>query len=183
MALTTLEMVKQYLGISTADVDDLLGVLIAQESSAFIDEINRNIEPADYTFTFDGDGTATSKVLEEWPIITVTSVTVDGTAIAAAATVSADGYVFDTDTAQIKLRGSVFTKGTANCVVVYRAGYSPVPGSITGAVTMMVADAYKRRDRIGIMNRSIGGEAITYQVLTRPQVVQNIIDQYARVRV
>lgn len=125
--LTTLRRVRDYLGLATHDADNKLAALITASSAWVLTQLGRPVLSATYTETRDGDG-GSSLILRRWPVTSVTSVTVDGIAIAARTTVTGDGYVLRDNT--LELVGYVFTAGVQNVVVVYRAGFE-VTESVT----------------------------------------------------
>lgn len=81
MALVTLAMIKLHLGIATGDTseDDLLNQLITQAGAVINNHINRNLEQADYTEFYAGNGQR-ELLLRNYPVQTVTSVYVDSSA-------------------------------------------------------------------------------------------------------
>ena len=46
-------------------------------------------------------------------------------------------------------------------VVSYTAGYATVPAGVQQAVTELVGEAFRRRDRIGQTSKSLGGQETT----------------------
>lgn len=133
--LVSLADVKRWLDITGTEDDVLLGQLITQISRAILNVIDRPaILPQDYTDTYDG-GNETSVVIRQWPVIRISSCTVDGAAIPPApplgeSTSAQAGYVLERcDKAppgtmqRLSLRGFVFARGIQNVVLGYNAGY------------------------------------------------------------
>ena len=75
--LTTVEKVRTYLNLTSLDADAKLGGLISSSSAWVTSQIGHPILSATYTETVNGNGT-TSLVLRRSPVVSVTSVTVDG---------------------------------------------------------------------------------------------------------
>jgi len=70
--------------------------------------------------------------------------------------------------------------GVRQIAITYTAGYDEIPPDVEQAVIEMVADAYKRRDRLGQRSRSMGGESVTYFVDTTLPSVKAVADKYER---
>ena len=119
--LTDLETVKKYLRINAADTtsDALLAILISAASDFIQNILNRTFAAKVYTQRSNGNG-VNVMLAGDYPILSVTSVSVDGRAILAAPSDTSAGYIFDDDA--VHLRGDRFTKGVKNVVMTYRAG-------------------------------------------------------------
>ncbi|WGJ15640.1 hypothetical protein QEV83_05080 [Methylocapsa sp. D3K7] len=127
--------IKRWLDVAGTDDDILLARLIAQISQAILHVIDRpTILPLTYNEIRDG-GNETSIMLRQWPVISVSSVTIDGVAISPSPllvggkTIQA-GYVLDpSDSAppgsmqRLSLRGARFYCGVQNVAISYTAGY------------------------------------------------------------
>jgi hypothetical protein len=160
--LTTLTAVKGYVqGLEVADntFDVLLARLITAVSAQFVADSGTNISQATYTERRSGNGRA-ALTLKNAPVSSVTSVTVDGTTVAAQTVVGGPGWVLDGSTLQ--LVGSKFTEGTLNVTVVYVAGYALVPLDVEQAVIKMVGLQFSDRKRIGQGSASTGGESVSF---------------------
>jgi hypothetical protein len=133
--LAQLADLKTWLDIQSSDDDPLLGRLITQVSRAILSHIDRAmVLPAPFVETHDGDG-GSIIVLQQWPVNAITSCSVNGVAIAAAAPLApgqarASGYVLEpAQTAppgrmqRLSLRGSWFQRGVQNVSIAYQAGY------------------------------------------------------------
>jgi hypothetical protein len=172
--LTTLAAVKAYLKtVSTSDEDSVQAAITA--ASRFIVEIvDRPIKAATSTRTVSGTG-GTMVYLPNTPVISVTSVTVDGAAIPAATPGGSDlGWVLDRQL--VVLRGYTFTKGTQNVRVVYESGYTAVPQHIEHVTKKLVGLWYKERDRLGQASKSQEGVSITYSVEALPEDVKLLLE-------
>jgi hypothetical protein len=177
--LTTLANVKAWLSpplVTTGD-DALLSRLITAASQFIQTWLARQIAIQSYTETRSGDG-GRKLALANAPIATVSSLTIDGLAIAPAPSPLAQGFVFGAST--IYLQGYCFTRGFQNVVVGYTAGFSATPPEIEQACIELVALRYKERDRIGHVSKSIAGETVAFQQKDMPADVQTILGQYRR---
>ena len=130
MALTTLNNVKAWLNVNTTTDDLLLTRLINQISGATLNYLARpSITQQTYTELRDGVGNY-RLVLRNWPVISITSLTVGSQTIPAATTLTSSGYTlatWDGTSAglpqEITLRGYQFSRGRGNIQIVYTAGY------------------------------------------------------------
>lgn len=178
--LTSLAKVKRWLpgssAAATAD-DTLLADLISQVSAAVQNEINRTIASASYTEAHDGQG-GTALILNQWPVTAVASVTVDGVALPAGSSV-ASGYYFDGD--GVYLTGYCFSKGHANVVIVYTAGYASTPADIERTVISAVARTYRERDRIGVTSHTQGQQVTAFFTGAWSPAELAVLDNYRAV--
>lgn len=139
--LTTLATIKAYL--VSAPGDPVLSGLITRMSSTIRAILHRPfLLPRNYSEVFNGTGT-TSLVLPNWPLLSLSSLSIDG-AVASSAPVINDstysnpyGYRFPTwdgippgNPAVLELvGGGAYFGGNQNIAVAYRAGYQ-----VTGEV-------------------------------------------------
>lgn len=130
--LTTLERVKAYLGLSAVEADAKLSQFISSSSAWVVSQLGRSVLSTTYTETRDGDG-SDLLILERWPVNAVSSLTVDGTAVPAAATYADSGYMLVPPSA-VRVSGYTFTCGAGNISITYRAGYE-----VTQAATVPAA--------------------------------------------
>ena len=91
--LTTLSNVKQWLGVTSSTDDAFLGRLISFASAFVQNYINRNVLTASYYETYDGSGGQTL-MTPHYQITAVSSLTIDGVSIPAAANPQTIGYTF-----------------------------------------------------------------------------------------
>lgn len=160
--LTTPAQVKGYLPkveVLDTQFDALLARLITATSDRFKADTNRTILKATVTETTSGSG-ATRLLLGEYPVVGVTSVTVDGELVPQRAAVGESGWVLMGSC--VELVGYVFARGVANVVVVYEAGYTAVPSDVEQAVIKMVALQFADRKRPGESSKAISGESISF---------------------
>lgn len=178
--LTTLADVKAYLRITNTADDAVLTRLISAASEYIRSWLNRDIDPRTYTEVRDGKGHY-KMAFPNYPITGVTSITVDGQTIPQATSSIASGWVLDDTGIMIQLRGCyTFNRGTQNCVIVYAAGYTPIPPDISQACIEMVAYRFKESDRIGVSSKTLAGEVISFSQKDIPANAATLMTQYRR---
>jgi hypothetical protein len=129
-ALTSIDKLRAWLtqGATSETTGRLaennLEALINRASSAIEGWCDRVlIAPAtDQTYTLDGNGDR-RLILPEWPVVSLTSLTIDGQEIAERADLMGLGYIVRSAEAWLNLVGYCFTQGVANVEVVARLGY------------------------------------------------------------
>lgn len=150
--LTTLDAVKQWLGVTSPTDDALIGGLITAVSQAILADLGRgSLLPTVYTETFDGGGRDLIG-LGQWPVTQILSVALDGMALGASGTSTQRGYVLDAAGAappgamqRLAYRGGIFPRGRQNVVVAYRAGYEVLgePAAVPAAPPYTVTAAMR----------------------------------------
>jgi len=177
--LTTLATVREYLRLEVSETshDALLTRLITSASDWFKAAVDRQIASASVSETWSGVG-ETIKYLSEYPVISVASVTVDGSAIPARTT--GNGYVYDATTGKLELVGYTFTAGNVNCAVVYTAGWTVVPLDIEQTVVEAVALRFKDRDHVGQAYTVLNGTVTDFRGGGQLPYIQGVIDKYRR---
>lgn len=180
-AFTSLDALKAYLSKKDSDTTDdaLLTRLIAAASQWFETQTNRKLLSADYTDTRLGN-CGRMIVPANYPVKSITSVTVDGETIPEAAGPTDYGWYL--------VEGTVYFRNyrlpeTALVELSYTAGLDSVPADVEQAVIEIAADRYKYKDRIGAMSKSIAGETVSFVAFTVPASVQTVIDAYRRLSV
>jgi hypothetical protein len=203
--LCSADDVRAYLGLSLAasSVDDLLPRLVSASSAWLIGQIGQPIASTAVTDVLSGDG-GFSQRLRFSPVRSIQSVVIDGNTIPPC-TDTTDGWSQQDDwlwlsgpknaagalpwgpmgpymspTRMTTLR---FTVGNGNVVVGYTAGFDPVPEDIRQGVVELAAEAYQRRQRLGVMSKSIAGESITFQTLTLTASLKGLIAAYSTTRI
>ena len=129
----------------------------------------------------DGNGRERIR-LDGYPIISVTSVTLGGTAL----TEDTDYAILDDAGILERIDYGTWTEGKRNLVVVYTYGYSAAPGAIVGIVEDMVAGALthaaRNRTAKGASSMSMDGFSVAYTELSRLMVLapeqMQILDRY-----
>lgn len=136
----TVQEVKDFLGETNTDHDTLFQSLINRvEAMVEADKLQKNIGSSTFTAYFDGDG-SNKVLLEEYPIISVTSVHDDTDRVFGADTlIDSDDIVVYPDEGMLVYDGGTFTIGNSNIKVVYQAGHDPVPDDLKHALILYVA--------------------------------------------
>lgn len=178
--LTTLAKVKEYLGIPDATTDDdaLLTRLVTAASDYIETLLNRSFASAQYVQTENGNGRDTI-VAADYPVRSVTSLTIDGRAIPEATSPTAAGYQFDED--GFYLRGYTFTRGVRNVVITYAAGYDTTPPAVEDVAITLVAEKYKYMGRVGEVSKNLGGQIVTFKPSDMTDELKNILRNYQKV--
>jgi hypothetical protein len=142
MALCTQAQVEQRLQVDfTNDPEAVITELIAAASGHIERVVGRAVEADDYTETFDAPATA-DVWLTNTPVNSVSSVTVDGTAL------TSSQYSFDPETGRLtRVAGgrprSWGTHKLQSVVVAYNGGWGTVPYDIQDVCARMVARAFQ----------------------------------------
>ena len=117
--LVTLAQMRAYLNMPTAQTgkDDLLIDLLDSYNAEMQLYLGVSMINATYTESYDGNGTR-CLFLKHYPIVSVTSLTLDDTALVE----NTDFYVYGTE-GYIKLDSDIFTQDLKNVAIVYVAGH------------------------------------------------------------
>lgn len=180
--LVSLAEVKTWLGITTTSDDVLLTSLITQISSWADGYTNRTLYSTTYNLVVDGRGES-RKVVPNWPITAINSLTIDGVAIPASSDGIKPGYVFDVEQPKITLIGYRFTRGLSNVVINYTAGYTTFPQNLVLAAKQLIANRYRGRSWAGKVSASgLAGQSSNYFTKDEatPEVLR-ILDSYRRI--
>ena len=162
--------------------DATLTRLIGAVSDFFESYTDRTFASTSQTYTFSGRGGPTI-VLPDYPVSAVSSVTIDGSPLAARASVGAAGWVLvppNTLALDGGNAGPRFTRGIANVSVAYTAGYSTIPADLAHACLEACASWYKRRSRVDEASKSIQGEVISFSTDELPKAARSVLDLYRR---
>lgn len=180
-ALTDLDSVKEFLGITGTDDDDLLEKLI-NNATAFMEQYtSRKLKVRDYNYStaedkydtwVDGDGSR-KLFLRQWPLNSVTSpILISGKGITVA---SATDYYGSTGFVSYNLRGELyyangFDTGKQNVRISYNAGYSAsTPGylELQQICNELVAVVYQQRDKLSFKSEKIGNYSYSIRDLKK----------------
>lgn len=176
--LTTLPNVKAWLNLTTSDSDELLTRLIVAASTFIESWCNRSFGVQEYTEHRNGTG-SDMLMFGAWPVTAVTSVTVNGRAIHAAADFDTPGYRFYD--LSVVLQGYQFVRGRRNVTLTYTAGYAAIPPDLEQACIETVALRFKERDRIGHQSKSLAGETVTFFIGELSHSARAVLSQYKKV--
>jgi uncharacterized phiE125 gp8 family phage protein len=179
MALATIADLKAMLDIQHSDADALLTRLVASAEEWFEGQCARAIESATYTDVIDGAGQK-ALVPSEYPVVSVTSLKVDGEVVPQSTAYGVDGWFISGDV--IRFRGTTYriTEGVGNVELVFVAGYATIPPDVTQAVLEMAALMYRERDRVGQQSHNnASGSTVFYYA--PPARVVSTVETYRRV--
>ena len=144
--IVTLAQMRAFLNIPTAQTgkDALLIELLDAYNNKIENYLGVALINVAYTESYDGDG-SDSLFLNHYPIISVTSLSIDGTALSVVA--DADFYIY-ADTGLIKLDSATFTTTDyRNVDIVYTAGHGAaianVPDALKNALKTWVGRVFK----------------------------------------
>jgi hypothetical protein len=167
----------------TAPASDQLQQIITAMSASIQAWLGRNLISASYTQTYDGRG-SNRLALPNSPITAVSSLTIDGVAIQAAANAYSYGYVVSNSqepppSPWVMLRGYRFCRGVQNVTISYTAGYqtaglpAPIVQACREAVTALTQVAAREP---GLIEEKVGGLEEKYVSPTDGATVQ--LDRY-----
>jgi hypothetical protein len=183
--LTTVAEFVATLGINSPNQtqQDLFQRLISSASVFFQTCTNRIFVRTSYVE--NRNGTGTDKMAFRYPpVISVTSVSVDGTPIPPVPNSVSPGYICDGSV--LYLRGYKFFAGVQNVALSYQAGYSigAFPIDIVQCVIEMAGRKLKQFDRngerLGLDSQVTGGMQVNYTKDDLTSGIKAVIDQYAR---
>lgn len=192
-ALCSVADVQAYTGQDSANLTALITTLIGNASTLIESICSRVFEQTTYTETRNGNG-APMLFLRQGPIISVSSLQIDGVSIPAATSPVSYGYVFDDR--RLYLRGNAgisatvkgtpggypigFSRGVQNIAVQYIAGYATIPADLNQACVELVADMLAKRARIDLKSQSLGqNDTVSYNLVDVPPRVKKALRPYA----
>jgi hypothetical protein len=184
IALASLEAVKTFLRIGeaslTAEETAELERQINDASAWFASRCGRDFLRREYVDQVDGRG-GSVLYLAGAPVSEVTSVTVDGVEIPAAASEVESGWQLVGED-QLVLNGYRFTAGTRNVVVRYLAGWpvEEIPADLAGAVLQLVALRWKEGGRGGAVTQSVAGGSASWAGAPTFANISSVADAYRR---
>ena len=190
-ALITLAEVKDALGITIGDFDDILTRYINFATDLIEKYCNgRRFAAADYTDEeYDGTGIY-YLILKHWPLNSITILEKRTSSDYSASDfdkIDTSHYIIDSGS-QIN-RGQVynklgFTKGIRNYRISYNAGYTIIPNDLEEACCKLVSYFYKTANKQeGIKSERLGRYSVTYDKSKLTKImeeadVKDILDFY-----
>ena len=189
--LTTLEAVKEWLGVelTNTDADALLGRILSATSSMVKQYLNNDIVSTEYTEVYDGFG-KDWMVLRRYPVTSVIGLWFGGDSIPPAngdgkTSSWRNGFVLlesNGGNQRIVLFDKLFPNQRSSITVTYIAGYLQVPLDIQQVVWELVGSRYRMTDRIGYTSKSLGGqETVSFAPNRIDDYSLSILNQYRRV--
>lgn len=154
--LVTLPVALAWLG--TIDQPDVVPGLISAVSTTIQNFVGYQFAQASYTRTFNGNA-SDKMLLPDRPVVSVTSVTIEGIPIQAGTPVPKPGFRFDGKFVYLAgnlghgidggLRGGYggrFVRGVQNVTIVYQAGYATIPFDVMQACLTWLGAAFALSD-------------------------------------
>lgn len=140
--LVTLDQVKTALALETDDDDAFLSTAISQASAMVSDHVDRVLMAESVRETFDLPRPASSLLPARFPIVSVSSITVDGEALLPAEYEfdGAGGFIFHMEAGE-RIR---WPRGRT--IVEYQGGFVTVPDGLRAAATEIVRTLYHGRE-------------------------------------
>lgn len=170
--LFLLDSLKQRLGVTHDKQDTYFQTLLDGVSAAVEAFIGRKLEAADFVERYNGNG-KNRLVLEQWPVISVSSVKINGRAV--------DDWDFDN---WLLIRHACFAQGIRNVEVSYRAGYETMPADIQEAVLIIATQRLNEIENKGVQSKSLAGETISFSSFSQsggiPPSAYAILTEYKR---
>jgi len=173
-ALTTVDEVKDFLGIVVADWDELFCMLINSASSFMEKSTDRRLVAWNWDLNKTGDrencwydGHDFMKLfLRQYPVNSVVAISISGDTIGAAA---GDDYYGSTGYAIYNRQGMLYygsgwTSGIQNIRVSYNAGYAagtPEREELRQLAIALVAVVFQKKDKLAFKSERIGNYAYT----------------------
>lgn len=218
--LTTVDIVKNWIpgfDASNTQDDTLIQSCITSWSTEFLVRTGLGDQNGDqqqspftavcnFNETYDGMGTI-RLFLKNRPIVSVSSLTINGIGIQQSGAVGVSGYVIDGSAKSIALRSGIpgaggpslvpyywggsyhmgagglrFWYGVQNINVQYTAGYVSTPADIIECANKVVHQNYKRRGWADEASRAMagGGGTVRYRDWHIPPECQDVVDRYTR---
>lgn len=173
MALTDLSIVKSLLRSKTPEDDDLLNILISAASSSVISYLGSDPESKSHTEKFSGN-LKSAYLPRNFPITSVTSVTIDGVGV------PASSITFDD--CQIILKDRVFTRGVQNVEITYVSGFATIPDDLKFAVAELVVLMFREPARLGERSKVTGpGSTVSFDLSAFSPRMIEVFSAYRRV--
>ncbi len=166
LALVSLAETQEYLKVSGSAEDAILGSLINSASAWVNSFLKRRLLQTSYVEYYSGDGSA-ELVLRNYPIVSVTSVYVDGLRDFGSTTlIDSDNIIIKKGTGILRAFDLLYgwECGDSNIKVTYAAGYAlaSMPYEVRLAVKRIVDNQY----RLGYTHRKLDYQTESMQQVT-----------------
>jgi hypothetical protein len=172
-ALASVEDLKSFLDIKHSEDDSNVYQSVVAASRWFESQVGRTIAAANYVEIQDGNGGQTI-IPGNSPLISVSALTIDGTAVAVSTGYGVQGYFIAGNV--VRLRSQYVSSGVGNVSISYRAGYelSAIPSEVRQAVVEVAGLMYRERTRVGQQSANISGESVTFYYAPPARVIATI---------
>jgi hypothetical protein len=171
MALIDFLELQSFLGVSKPEMNGVLMGCMFRASAWFESITARTFDAVEHTETQIGTG-SDCIVPQQYPVISVASLSINGETVPAAAAATDPGYSLIGNV--IYLHGCRAHEG-ALVVIRYTAGYVDVPADVSGCVLRLAARDYQSR----LSTPGSGDVSFNYSFL--PVEMQAVIDAHKRV--
>jgi hypothetical protein len=184
MALTSLELILEYTGVSS--IKDIT----SSNVESLIEMVEQHIKNKTHRNTFESDtvteyhdGEGKSYFFtDEFPVTAVTSLHDDTDRnYTAGYLIDTDDYVWYSD-GRVELETGSFNAGLKNIKIVYTAGYDAVPKDLEYLATKWVVSLLKGKDRIGVSSMSGPDGSVTVFDNFLDADMRAILDNYRSIR-
>jgi hypothetical protein len=178
--LCTVDAVKAMMDppLTVTTEDALIGTIVTASSQYILTATSRSFTPATFTKRFNGTG-ADRLFLPENPVLTVSSLIIDGSSVPAAANAQSFGYLFDDFC--LYLTSGTFSRGIQNVTVSWQAGYAAVPADVAQACVELAVYAYRERSRVGMTSKTVQQMVTAFDKRSIPARVADVIQMYNQV--
>lgn len=175
--LTTVANVQLYLGIPTTQDSVLLQRLVTAASSYITRFLSRTLPATTYTNELYNGANTNRIMLRNYPIISVSAVSMNDTAIQASANTNTPGWI--NDEFLVYYRSGIFWCGIQNVSVTYVAGYPNL--AITDPPIAIPASPYQLRTVqtdwvVDVSVKYFVGGAPLVRVFSSPAIGQYFVD-------
>ena len=180
--LYTVDELKNILGITTNEKDGVLFSILKGASDYISKTISRNVNLNDYTQTLYLDEPSQCVVVREFPVVSVSGITVDGVALDETLG-GVKQWVVDYQTGEVtRLDGVRFPSAPIPVVVSYKAGYLSVPEDLRMAVRKIAVMEYSRRAKEGVLAETIGNYRIVFNrdEFSEAGMINKVLARYMR---
>jgi len=180
MRLTSLEKVKEFIGITDTSQDTFLGTLLDGVSDAIETDCRRAIALGTYSEKFDIEYDYTEDFLvTNSPIQSVVALTDNGTLLAETTDYYWESYGY----IHRYPEDYYFTTGLRKVEITYVAGYDPIPDDVQLVVQKLVAQIYNTRDTGAFAQERIGDYSYSLlqnQIIADP-FINTVLKRYRKV--
>lgn len=182
-ALTSLDDLKEYIGLTTGDHDLLLENLIDRATDLFETYCDRKFAAAAYTEYHDGRGL--DKLFpKQWPVNSVTSIHDDSDWTWGADTLIDAGDYRIAHDGYIQMKTSTFSDDVQNVKIVYNGGYSTIPEDLAQACIEQAAWMFKQSPEgsalLGVSAKSFPDGSVSYTTRDLLSQVTLVLEKYRR---
>lgn len=137
VALTTLPVLKLYMGIADTTHDELLDKLIGYARARIEEHCAQRFAREEMTEYLDGSGYRTV-YLSRWPVTSLIAIYEDANRAFGPETEITDANVYP-DKGTVMRRNAIFAEGCRTVKVTYTAGYEIIPEDLESACVKLAA--------------------------------------------